>query len=112
MAKLNQPGTILSDMLQGRIVTLEMNPLSMYGAEIDCQIKYYKTDKVNHSEKCILKALEKISLRKIKKFIWASMERSCYCEHDCCGHWFTTSIDVKRISRNKFSVVLKYAQNY
>ena len=27
---------------------------------------------------------------------WAAarFERSCSCSHDCCGHWFTSSIDI------------------
>ena len=98
--------------LKNTIMELENNPLSFHSQSIYGKVKYHKIHKSNYSEKIILKMDEKISLSSFKKFAWASLEKRCHCDYDCCGHWFTSSMDIKRVSKNKFSINMTYAQNY
>lgn len=98
--------------MKNKEITLVSNPLSQFGKTIDCKIKYHKIDKKACTEKYILKSLESVKLKRFKKYVWDNFEKRCYCSHDCCGHWFTTHICVKRISKNKFEVITHYAQNY
>jgi len=60
----------------------------------------------------IVKTSSKLSLTNLKQWAFKNLEQRCYCEHDCCGHWFTTSINVKRLKNRKFSIITGYAQNY
>ena len=60
----------------------------------------------------IVKTSSKLSLNNMKRWAYKNLERRCYCQHDCCGHWFTTFINVKRIKNRKFSITMGYAQNY
>lgn len=100
--------------MKGKTISLDVNPLSNFSDSLYCKVKYHKTDKLRNSERIVLKALEKksVPLRLVRSLVWSNFEKRCYCEHDCCGHWFSTFMDVKRISKNKFSIVIGYAQNY
>jgi len=99
--------------MKNTIITLDSNPLSVFSESIDCKVKYYKKNILENSETYILKVLDdEISLKTFKNFAYNGMMRRCSCDYDCCGHWFTTSIGVKRVSKNKFKVHLTYARNY
>lgn len=60
----------------------------------------------------IVKTSSKLSLRNLKQWAFDNLEQRCSCEHDCCGHWFTTSINVKRLKNRTFTITTGYAQNY
>lgn len=38
-------------------------------------------------------------------------ERSCRCTHDCCGHWFSYVVGVKRVKGNEYRVAIQSSQN-
>lgn len=60
----------------------------------------------------IVKTSSKLSLNNLRQWAFDNLEQRCHCEYDCCGHWFTTSINVKRIKNRKFAITTGYAQNY
>lgn len=60
----------------------------------------------------IVKSDVRIKLRALKKWAYENLEQRCSCEHDCCGHWFTTSIGVKKLKNRTFAIQIGYAQNY
>lgn len=60
----------------------------------------------------IVKTSSKLSLKNLKSWAYDNLNRRCHCEHDCCGHWFTTFINVKRLKNRTFAITTGYAQNY
>lgn len=48
----------------------------------------------------------------LNEYIQEQFNRQCSCAHDCCGHWFTSSIDLLSVYKDQWLVVVKSAQNY
>ena len=44
--------------------------------------------------------------------IYELFEKSCSCMHDCCGHWFTSSILLLSMYKDQWVIRIVYAQNY
>lgn len=47
----------------------------------------------------------------VKRILNSSFQRSCTCEHDCCGHVFTSTGDIKRLRRREWLVEVRYRVN-
>ena len=44
-------------------------------------------------------------------YIHSWFQRSCYCEHDCCGHWFGSGYVERKIGLRTYIVDSHYSMN-
>ena len=63
------------------------------------------------TKKLIITKFDKNKKMNLYDFYEENLEQRCYCEHDCCGHWFSSLGDIKR-KGNKIYVSIGYAPNY
>lgn len=47
----------------------------------------------------------------VERILNSSFQRSCACEHDCCGHVFTSTGHIKRLRRREWLVEVRYRVN-
>lgn len=60
----------------------------------------------------IIKTSSKIDLKSVKMWAYDNLETRCYCEFDCCGHWFSNVNNVKRLKNRKYAITINSARNY
>lgn len=93
-------------------IYLDENPLSYKSKSYTAIIKFYSSNMILNNDYMIIKFNENIKLSKVKKLAWSNLSKNCFCDYDCCGHWVTIAMEVKRVAKNKFSIRQYYARNY
>jgi hypothetical protein len=74
------------------------------------KVKIMNANYKTKTETVIVKLKQGQKLYSLYQFYLSNFEKNCYCQHDCCGHWFSSLIDIKRKGRKVF-LKIGYAQN-
>lgn len=97
-------------------IYLSENNLSFFAK--DYQFKMKSLQRTNWTHESFTDNIElkftddgKMSESKLKNLIWKNLARECHCQHDCCGHYFTSHFDINRKSRTKFFVKIHHSRN-
>lgn len=83
----------------------------------DSDYHYYKVEvKITKPIRKLYKSVSRWSHRMVPMktpydFYLEHMEQRCSCQHDCCGHWFTSLAGVKKKGK-KYIFTIGTAQNY
>ena len=100
--------------MKNSIIYLSENPLSYYPSKSYAFLSKGIKGSTKFSNRYVFKYDDdlKMNLKLFKKLAWRNLARGCDCDYDCCGHWFTTHMNIKRKSSTKFEVEAFNAQNY
>ena len=63
------------------------------------------------TERFKVKNVKSANFKNLYDFYAQYFEQRCYCQHDCCGCWFSGLTDIKR-KGDTVEIRISYARNY
>lgn len=68
--------------------------------KVDCGTSFFQAE------------IENSNIENVQQWANEYFFTRCHCEHDCCGHWFTTSIHAYQQYKDIYLIQVDYAKNY
>jgi signal recognition particle subunit SEC65 len=62
-------------------------------------------------ERLKIKNVKSANFNSLSGFYCDYFQQTCYCQHDCCGCWFSVLTDIKR-KGDTVEIRIAYARNY